>query len=176
MGEVVARDKVLFTVVDLSVAWIEAAVFERDLAKVRVGAPAVVMVAAYPEESFRGEIAYIDSVLDKETRTVKVRIEVPNRDGRLKLGMFASAAIETPGRRSGLSVPDEAVVLVQGRPTVFVEEGEGFEARTVETGERIGGRTLIASGLAPGEKVAVAGAYALKARMLKSQLGEGHAH
>jgi cobalt-zinc-cadmium efflux system membrane fusion protein len=90
--------------------------------------------------------------------------------------MFAHASIDagTPGE--ALLVPEEAVVLLQGQPTVYVEEGHGFEPRTVELGARYGGRVAIKSGVAAGDLVVTSGTYALKARALKSQLGSGHAH
>jgi len=176
LGELATPDKSLFTIVDLSVLWIQASLFERDLAKVKVGADAAVTVAAYPGEPFRGRVVYVGDVMDKETRTVRARIEVPNPDGRLKPDMFATAAIETGGTVERLLVPAEAVVLVQGQPTVYVEDAHGFEPRAVQTGERSGAQIELGAGIQPGERVVVSGAYALKARAMKAQLGAGHGH
>ncbi len=148
--------------------------FEADLAKLRVGATASVTVNAYPGETFPGQVRYIATALNRETRTVRARIEVPNADGRLKPEMFASAAIDTTGSREVLTVPDEALVLLQGQPTVFVRKGEAFEPRAVQTGDKLRGKTVIKSGVAPGEQIVVAGAYALKAKLLKSQIGDAH--
>lgn len=174
-GELARPDQPMFTVADLSRLWIEANLAEQDLVRVRPGAPAAITVSAYPNERFQGRVTYVASVLDKESRTVPTRIEVDNRDGRLKLEMFATATIEVPGaKREAFAVPDEAIVLLQGQPTVFIEEEQGFAPRPVEPGERLAGRTVLKSGLGGGEKVVTAGAYALKARMLKSQIGEGH--
>ena len=75
-----------------------------------------------------------------------------------------------------LAVPESALTLIQGLSSVFVEEAAGFEARLVELGERSGGKVVIRSGLQAGELIVVEGVYALKARKLKSQIGEGHAH
>ncbi len=176
LGELATPDKTLFTVADLSVLWVQATLFEKDLALVRTGAAAEVTVTAYPKEAFRGRVAYISEVFDKETRTVRARIEVKNPDGRLKPDMFAQAAIEAGGTANALLVPEEAVVLLQGQPTVYVEEAHGFEPRPVELGARYGTRVEIRSGVAPGDLVVTSGAYALKARALKSQLGSGHVH
>ncbi|MDT3736787.1 MAG: efflux RND transporter periplasmic adaptor subunit [Denitratisoma sp.] len=176
LGELAQPDKPLFTVADLSKLWIEANLFEKDLGRVSVGAQAVVTVAAYPDATFAGKLTYIAAVVDKETRTVQARVEVVNADGRLKPEMFATAAIRTGGKGKGLLLPEEAVVLMQGQPTVFVEEHGGFEPRAVELGEKLRGRVVVKAGLAAGDKVVTAGTYALKARILKSQLGEGHAH
>ncbi len=172
LGELAPVDQSLFTVADLSVLWIEANLFEKDLAKVRPGTKAAVSVSAYPGEVFKGRLTYISSVMDKESRTVKARVEVPNLDGRLKPEMFATAAIHTGSSTKALMLPEDAVLLVQGQPTVFVAEKGGYEARTVEVGERGQGRVVIKSGVEPGEAVVVGGAYALKARLLKSQIGD----
>ena len=174
LGELAQPDKRLFTVADLSVLWIEASLFEKDLGRVRVGSRAAVSVAAYPGETFEGMLTYIASTMDRDTRTARARIEVRNADARLKPEMFATAAIDTPATRPVLGLPQDAVLLVNGQPTVFVAEGEGFKPRPVETGEKYGQRVVIARGLEQGERVATAGAYALKAQMLKSQIGEGH--
>ena len=176
LGELAQPDKQLFTVADLSRLWIEANLFEKDLGRVKVGADAVVTVAAYPDQTFQGKLTYIAAVVDKETRTVQARVEVANPDGRLKPEMFATAAIRTGGKGKGLLLPEEAVVLMQGQPTVFIEEHGGFEPRTVELGDKLRGRVVVKNGLAAGDKVVTAGTYALKARVMKSQLGEGHAH
>ena len=90
--------------------------------------------------------------------------------------MFAAASIQGGRTATVLAVPEAAVTLIQGLPTVFVEEAAGFEARSVELGERSGGNIVIKAGLKAGELVVVEGVYALKARKLKSQIGEGHAH
>ncbi len=174
LGELAQPDKSIFTIADLSTVWIEANLFEKDLARARIGAPAAVTVNAYPGEAFKGTLTYLSSTLDKETRTVQARIEVPNADGRLKPQMFATAAVETPSRSQALALPAEAALLINGQPTVFVKEGDGFEPRPVELGERVGDEVVVSSGLRSGEEVVLKGAYALKARMLKSQIGDSH--
>lgn len=172
LGELAQPDASLFTVADLSILWIESDLFEKDLGKVKVGAQAAVTVSAYPGEVFKGLLTYISSTMDRETRTVKARIEVPNTDGRLKPEMFATVAIGTGGSVKALLVPEGAVLLLQGQPTVFVAESGGFEPRAVEVGERVQGYAVLKSGVVAGESVVVSGAYALKARLLKSQIGD----
>lgn len=174
VGELATPDKALFTVADLSTLWIEANLFEKDLAQLKVGSDAVVTVNAYPTETFKGRLTYIGGVLDKETRTIRGRIEVRNADGRLKPEMFATAAIATGGAVKALTLPDGAMVLVSEQPTVFIQDGEHFESRPIEVGEKLRGRMVVKSGLKPGERVVTAGAYALKARLLKSQIGDSH--
>ena len=174
IGELGSPAEAVFTIADLSKVWIEANLTDELLSKVKTGAAATVTVGAYPGERFSGRVAYIANVLDKDSRTIAARIEVPNKDGRLKPEMFATANIATGGQLEANSVPDGAILLLQGQPTVFVSEGGGFQPRAVETGEKISGRTVIKSGLKPKEQVVAAGAYALKARMLKSQIGDAH--
>ena len=175
LGDLASSTEPMFTVVDLSRLWIQADLPDAALAKVRVGANAKVTVPAYPAEVFSGRVAYIGASLDKDTRTVAARIEVANADGRLKPEMFATATIEVAGdKRTGMALPDAAIVMLAGQPNVFVLHQGAYDAWQVEPGERIAGRTIVKSGVKPGEQVVVAGAYALKARKLKSQLGHGH--
>lgn len=172
LGDLAQTENNLFTVADLSNVWIEADVTEQDLGKLAVGMPATVTVAAYPNEVFKGTVSYIASTFDRQTRTVKARIELPNPDGRLRIDMFARAAIDLINKRDRLALPQEAVLIIQGQPVVYVATDDGFEARPVALSERLTDRVVIASGLLPGENVVVSGAYALKARQLKSQIGD----
>ena len=174
LGELAQPDKSIFTVADLSTLWIEANLFEKDLGRVKVGAAAGVTVSAYPNEVFKGRLTYISSTVDKETRTVQARVELPNDGARLKPEMFATVAIDTPATRQALAVVQEAVLLVNGQPTLFVRKGDGFEPRAVELGDKVGSRVVLKGGVKEGEQVVVQGAYALKARLLKSQIGDSH--
>lgn len=170
-GELAPPDQSLFTVADLSTVWLEADVFEKDLDKLRLGASAEISVAAYPETVIQGRLTYLAETMDTATRTVKGRIEIPNTDGRLKPGMFATAHLRSTVSSPALVLPEPAVLLVQGQPTVFVATAKGFVPRPVETGSAVGGRIPIRMGLSAGERVVVAGGYELKARLLKSQIG-----
>ena len=172
LGELAQPDKSIFTVADLSTLWIEANLFESDLRKVRVGAPASVTVTAYPGESFRGKVTYISSMVDKDSRAVQARIEVANADGRLKPEMFASASINSGVGGEQLLIPESAVLLVSGMPTVFVDDDGEYDPRPVELGDKSGGQVAVKAGIKPGEWVVSSGAFAIKARMLKSQIGD----
>ena len=162
----------LFVVADLSTVWLEADVFEKDLALLKTGSPATVSVAAYPDRSFPGRLTYVSSTMDTASRTVKARIEVPNADTALKPGMFATARITSSAKVRALLLPAEAVTLMNDKPTVFVLTPKGFEVRSVETAARPDGTVEVRAGLSPGDKVAMAGAYALKSRVLKSSLAK----
>ena len=176
LGELAKGDEPLFVVADLSKVWLVANIAEANLGKVRTGAAARARVPSHPDEVFAGKVGHVGSILDKETRTARAIIELDNRKGLLRPEMFATVEIESGATQKVLAVPEAAVTLVQGLPTVFVEEAAGFEPRTVELGARSGGSVVLKSGVKPGELVATQGIYALKARLLKSQIGEGHAH
>ena len=101
----------LFTIVDLSTVWVIADLYERDFAKVRVGSPATVTSAAYPDLTLQGRVSYIDPQVQPETRTAKLRVEVPNASGQLRLGMYVDVQAGE-SVRSGLFVPTAAVQMV----------------------------------------------------------------
>jgi membrane fusion protein, heavy metal efflux system len=172
MGELAKPEGKLFTIADLSTVWIEADVSEKDLGKLTVGSPATVTVSSFPDESFKGKVSYISSIFDKETRTVKARIELPNPDRKLRIDMFARAMVDLTSSREALILPQEAVLLVQGQSTVYIQTENGFEVRPVEVGEQLNKGVVITSGLKSGEQVVISGAYALKSRQLKSQIGD----
>lgn len=174
LGELAKTDESLFVVADLSRVWVEANIPEADLGRVRPGAAARARVSAFPDQVFAGKVNYLGAVLDKDTRTARAIVELDNAKGLLRPEMFAAVAIDTGSAREVLALPESAVTLVQGLPTVFVEEGGGFEARPVELAGRSGGKAIVKSGVKPGERVVTEGTYALKARLLKSQIGDTH--
>lgn len=175
VGDLASPSEPLFTLADLSRVWIVADLPESSLAKVSVGAQAKVTVPSYPSEIFSGRVSYMGPAVSRETRTVAARIELSNADGRLKPDMFATATIQVAGdKREVISLPDAAVVIMDGQPSVFVFEKGQYLVRPVQPGERAGGRTAITAGLRPGEQAVTAGAYDLKARKQKSQIGGAH--
>jgi membrane fusion protein, heavy metal efflux system len=176
LGELANPGKSLFSVADLSTLWIEADIYEKDLGRVETGSSARVQVAAYPDTIFQGVLTYLSDVMDAETRTVKARIELPNPEKKLKPQMFATAHIDTTTQRQVMVLPANAVTLIEGKSSVFVQEHDAFEVRPVQTGDRLAEVIVIESGISPEDRVVVEGAFALKARMLKSALGSGHAH
>lgn len=179
LGEMTTPADTLFTVADLSEVWIELDIFERDLARVRRGQSVAVLVTAYPGRTFPGRIVYVGDLLDPATRTVRARVEIPNRDGALKPGMFATASIQVGGGGSPLAVvPQDALQVVEGQRVVFVPGDAPGEFRPVpvEVGETIDGdRVVILSGITPGSRVVTAGAFALRSEFSKGEIGE-HGH
>jgi cobalt-zinc-cadmium efflux system membrane fusion protein len=171
-GERVEPGKVLFTLVDESRVWVEAQL-PPDAAE-RVESGAATRIVAHGK-SLEGRVVQLSHRTTEASRTTPVRVEVGNESDGLHPGEFVEAFIATREKVSALSVPTEAIVQLQGQPSVFKLTTAGrFEATAVRSGATRGDRTLIGQGLNPGDVVVVEGAYALKARLLKSQLGEGH--
>jgi cobalt-zinc-cadmium efflux system membrane fusion protein len=161
VGASVGTDANLFKIIDLSRVWIDADVFEKDLPRVRPGQEVKLKVTAFPESTFSGKVILINSVLDPETRTVKVRTEVANPDGRLKPDMFANVQIITDVNRAAISIPQSAVLNDEGKTIVFVADGAGYKKRQVQAGIRNNDRVEIVDGLSAGDKVVVKGNYLL---------------
>jgi RND family efflux transporter MFP subunit len=169
-GMHVTPGQMLYKLADLSVVWVEAAVYERDLTSVRVGQRATVTLDAYHGESFDGRAIYVYPFVEEDTRTVKVRFRFANPRGRLKPGMFANVQLEAAGG-IGLTVPSDAVLDSGTQQTVFVARGEGtFTPRAVKTGLRLGDRTEILSGVKEGEQIATRATFFLDS---ESQLRAG---
>ncbi len=171
-GEVVDREKELMTIVDTSVVWVLGDVYEKDLAAVRAGGEARITVPSYPSENFSGQITYVSDFLDPASRTAKVRCVVPNRDGRLKLEMFANAEIPAAGSRRALAIPEEALQQVDANTVIFVQRDAGrYEKRIVQVGERAGGWVEVLKGVNQGEKVVTKGSFYVKSALLREKIG-----
>jgi Cu(I)/Ag(I) efflux system membrane fusion protein/cobalt-zinc-cadmium efflux system membrane fusion protein len=169
-GMRVQAGQMLFRIADLSTVWVEAAIYERDLALVRVGAPATVTFDAYPGQSFTGRAAYVYPSLNEATRTGKVRFQLSNPGNRFKPGMFANVVVRAPVTIA-LSVPANAVIDSGTEQTVFIAQGDGyFTPRTVKVGRRVGDRTEIVEGVKEGEQVAASATFLLDS---ESQLRGG---
>ena len=178
LGEMATPADTLFTVADLSRVWIELDVFERDLASVRVGQPVIVTTGAYPKRTFPGRIVYIGDILEPSRRTVRARVQVPNTDGALKPGMFATANIQIgAGGLPLVVVPQDAVQEIEKKNVVFVPEARpgAFRAIPVQVGESLsGGRIVILSGISAGQRLVVTGAFTLRSELAKGEIGDHH--
>ncbi|CAN5556190.1 efflux RND transporter periplasmic adaptor subunit [soil metagenome] len=161
IGSTVGTDANLFKIMDLSSVWIDANVFEKDLQRVRQGQAVKITVPSFPESPFYGKVILITSIVDPETRTIRVRTEVPNRDGRLKPDMFANVEIITTAKRSAFSIPLSAVLDDGGRSVVFVADGNEYKKKDVTLGIKSDDRVEITDGLKEGDKVVVKGNYLL---------------
>jgi len=171
VGSVVNVGEQLFAISDTSTLWMIGAANETDLAELHPGQLVHLQVRAYPGREFAARVLKLGEELDPATRTLQIRIAVPNPQGLLKPEMYATANVRQTGRSSALYLPDEAIQDVDGVPVVFVRRGQNnFEARTVKSGQHVEGETEILEGLRPGEAVVVMGSFLLKSQMLKSAI------
>jgi Cu(I)/Ag(I) efflux system membrane fusion protein len=159
-----APGETLFRIVDHSVVWILADIAERDVESVEPGQAAVIRARSYPGRPLKGRVALIYPHLNMETRTARIRIELPNPEGRLLGDMFADVEIETGGKEKVLAAPESAVIDAGKRQVVILDRGEGrFEPREVRIGRRGDGYAEIASGVAEGERVVTAANFLIDA-------------
>lgn len=166
VGQNVDPSMPLFTVVDLSTVWIVGDVYERDFGKVRVGTTATVTTEAFAGLALDGKVSYIDPRVDESTRTAKVRVEVVNRDRRLRLGMFVKLTLAAEAAQSVLRVPTSAVQTVGGRSVVYVidpGQRERFIERQVSLGSRVDGHVQVLEGVAAGDVVVAKGSFFIRA-------------
>lgn len=174
VGERVEPGRTLFTLVKEDSVWVEAQMAPVDAEKVHPGD--AVRVLAH-DTSLPGKVIQRSHQTNERTRTVPVRIEVDNRKDLLHPGELVEARVAVGGSRQVLAVPADAIVLLQNQPTVFVAKGQDqgksrFEPAPIVTGDTREGWTVVTDGLTPGTPYVRKGAFALKARLLRSQLGE----
>jgi cobalt-zinc-cadmium efflux system membrane fusion protein len=176
-GAGIEAGRPLFTVANLSTVWVIANAPEAQVSALRVGAPANVFSAAFGGEARSGRITYIAPQLDEETRTAKVRIDLPNPGERLKAGMFTEVEFQTGtgATEMELVAPEAAIQRIGERTVVFIAEEDEpghFKVRDVEAGATTNGLTRILSGLKEGERVVTQGSFTLKTQLLKGELEE----
>jgi len=155
---------VLFRIADLSVVWVLADVAERDLGLIAPGQKATVTPRGYPDRTFTGTIGLIYPVLNKETRTARVRIELANPDTILRPNMYADVVIESGGHQPVIAVPESAIISSGMRQVAIVDKGQGrFEPRDIKTGMRGDGYIEVKDGITEGDKVVVAANFLIDA-------------
>ncbi len=158
-GQYVSTGEVLFNIADLSTVWVELELYENEFPDIHIGQQVEVRSQSFPEHVFTGRIAFIYPFLDPKTRTLKARVQMPNPGLKLKPEMFVSATIRIP-LESSIVVPLSAVIDTGKRQVVWVESSPGmFEPRDVQVGQKSTDSIQILSGINPGDKVAVSGAY-----------------
>jgi RND family efflux transporter MFP subunit len=173
LGQVVAMGQELLSVTDLSEVWVVGDLYEQDFKTVTVGSQAAITTPAYPGLTLHGRVSYIDPRVDPQSRTAKARIEVPNADGRLRLGMYVTVSFTTTGAAT-VVVPRSAVQAIGDRQVVFVSAGNEdgkFIQRQVRLGSPIGDNYSVLSGLKPGEAVVTEGSFFLRAEVLRNAPG-----
>lgn len=160
-GMRVTAGQTLFRVADLSVVWVEADVPAESMSAVRVGQAARVTLEGFPDERLTGRTIFVYPTVEEQTRTGKVRVQFPNRGGRLKPGMFATVLL-SGAETTALTVPTDAVLEAGTDQLVFVALGEGrFEPRAVKVGRRTREEIEIIAGLKDGEQVGTGAAFFL---------------
>lgn len=175
LGAMIDQSSELMTIMDPTTLWVDAEVYERDIAKIRAGQTVEAAVPAYPGKSFTGKISYIADQLNDESRTITVRAEVKNRDYMLKPGMFADIKIHLNHATQVLVLPREAILDDNTEQIVFVKLNGSYTAKTVEVGTKENGFCEIRSGLEKGDEVVVKGNYQLKSKLYDELLGS-HVH
>ncbi len=173
-GQYVNVGDPLFNIADLSTVWVELEVYENDFPFIKIGQRVDIVSQSYPGKIFKGRVSFIYPFLDPKTRTVKVRVEIPNPGLKLKPDMFVNATVKVPLGES-LVVPVTAVMDTGSRQVVWVEAKPGmFEPHDVKTGARVGDNIQILSGLMRGDKVAVSGGYLIDSEAQLKGGGGGH--
>jgi membrane fusion protein, heavy metal efflux system len=184
VGEHVSADRVLFRILDTGSVHVEARIPETDLGRLGSSWGATYEAPDAPGRLVPilgeggGRFVVLGQEVDARTRTLPLVYEVPNPEGRLRIGMALSLALETDEAHAALAIPESAVVEEEGRPVGFVQlSGEAFEKRDLELGIRDSGFVEVLAGLAEGERVVTKGAYAVRLASVSTTIpAHGHAH
>jgi cobalt-zinc-cadmium efflux system membrane fusion protein len=176
LGGMIDQASEILTIMDPRLLCVDAEIYERDIAKMRIGQNVDVSVPAYPEEKFRGKICYIGDVLKEETRTITVRTEVENRDTSLKPGMFANITVFLNHQTRALVLPREAILDDQNDKMVFVKRSNLFFPQLIEIGAKENGNVEITAGLEEGDEVVTKGNYQLKSKLYEEILKKAGVH
>ena len=175
-GEVVETTEKLFVVADLSEVWVLANIPEKDIPYIHSGGASSdqlveVLVNAYPNEVFHGKLTYVGDVLDVATRTMNLRLELPNLDRKLKPEMYATIRVYSEPEKGVLIVPEISVQHERDRTFVFVQrDPQTFEVRDVKLGDSNGEVVKVLDGLREHESVVTKGAFVLKSELLGEQV------
>lgn len=187
IGQMASPTDAIFTVANQSQVWIEADVYEKDIARIRKGQNAEIRVDAYPDRVFSGRIDSVSDILSPESRTAKVRCIVPNASGLLRGEMFAKVSLVTGKRGGSVLIPKQAVLDDSSGKIVFtpcmdckedVAAGRSvcgnYDKLEITTGPTQGDKVEALSGLEPGVEVVTVGAYQLKTALGSGKLDAGH--
>ena len=175
LGAMVDQNTEILTIMDPTVLWIEAEIYERDIAKIKIGQDVEVSVPAYPGEAFPGKISYIGDVMKEDSRTITVRTEIRNREYKLKPGMFSDMVVFLNHPDDVLAVPEAAVLDDRDRKIVFISWR--VLPASARQGRHQGRRSLGSSrGLTDGDEVVTAGNYQLKSKLYEEILHCSHVH
>lgn len=174
LGESVNDQKSMFTVTDLSSVWVDLNVYREDFPQLKVGQKVLVEAGVGDARPVACELSYLSPFGSENTQTMLARAVVPNVGNALRPGLFVHARVVLDESEAAVAVAAAALQTVNNQPVVFVQEGESFEARVVELGQRDSEWVEIISGVLPGEKYAAANSFILKADLGKE--GAAHEH
>ncbi|UCD50942.1 MAG: efflux RND transporter periplasmic adaptor subunit [Phycisphaerales bacterium] len=176
LGEIVDDSSEVLVIADLRTIWVDLSVNQSDIEAVAVGQPTEIFYGS-DSSAVRGEVSYVDSVLDAETRMATVRTELDNRQGQHRPGTFVTGRIGIRPGDQGIIVPASALQIVNDRPCVFVQTADGFALRYVTAGQKDTDQVEILSGVQVGEQIVTRNAFHLKAELTKQAVsGHGHVH
>lgn len=169
-GDQIPEGTTLFKIADLSLLWVHAHIYEKDLSRIKPGMPALVKVHAYPDQAFRGTLTFLNDVVDEKTRTVIGRVEVLNVRGLLKPGMYAEVEFILPSGAEALLVPEAALQDIEGKKVIFLPAGDrSFRFQEVTLGQKLNGWVEVVKGLSAGDAY-VRDGFILKSEVLKKNL------
>lgn len=173
LGEYVSEQKPAFVVADLSTLWVDLSVYRKDFAKVRLGDP----VQIDPEDGgapIQGQVIYVSPIGAADTQSALARVAIPNDGMRLRPGLFAVGTIVLAEKPVDLAVRLNALQTIDNRTVVFVRNGDAFEPRDVELGERDGEWVEVQFGLMPGDAYAAKNSFVIKAELAKGSASHEH--
>ena len=162
-GKYVEPGVTLYEIADLSMVWISGDIYESEVADAKVGQSATVTFAAYPGKAFHGRVAYVYPTLNTEARTVRVRLELPNPELKLKPGMYGNVTLQTNVVRT-LVIPKEAALNTGLRQLVFMDRGQGrYEPVPVKLGRKSQDSVEVMEGLKEGDRIVTSANFLLDA-------------
>ena len=166
LGDYVERGMPIYEISDLSKVWVLFDLYESELAWVKEGSEIEYTVNSLPGETFTGKISFIDPLINSQTRVASARVEVSNKDGRLKPEMFASGIVKNKiGKVDSkeIVIPKSAVLWTGKRSVVYIKEGSGFKMRQITLGPALGDAYIVKDGLEIGEEIVSNGTFTIDA-------------
>ncbi len=172
-GQLVDATTNAFRIIDTGVLWADGQMHERDLGTNPAGRSATLTVTALPGRTFKGNIVFVSPVVDPQTRTVTVRVAIPNPGSVLKPNMFGELHLTAGSDRSVLTIPESALVRDNGASFVFIGVKDTlFVRREVSLGSTVEGDVEVTAGVTEGERVVANGSFLLKSELSKDTFGE----
>ena len=175
LGEVLEENAEAFVIADLDTVWVDMQVYQKDLAAIRKG-QAVAVQVGHGIPDARSVVDFVGPLLGEETRTALARVELVNKSGDYRPGMFVTARVAVAKTPVKLAVEKTALQTVEGNTVVFVKTKDGFEPRPIEIGRQNTVNLEVLSGLKAGDTYVSKGAFTLKAQLSKGAFGDGHNH